>query len=161
IQRISTWVTERGLQGAGETELLNGFCDSCRAAGIELERVIALIDTLHPVHEGRAFRWRASGMGGESAMTEYGRTSSGEGSAAWQRTPFYHLLTTDGDELRRRIGFGDPLDFDILREMAELGLTDYVALVHRFAGEGSIGEMDCFYSQWTTSNPNGFSDAQI
>lgn len=161
IQRIGAWLTERGLQGAGESELLNGFCDACRAAGLELERVIVLIDTLHPVHEGRAFRWRSVGMGDEDAITEYGRTQEGEGSAAWQRTPFYHLVTSGGDELRRRIGFGDPQDFSILQEMAELGQTDYIALVHRFAGEGSIGEMDCFYSQWTTAHADGFTDGQI
>ena len=116
IQQIGAWLTEHGLQGAGESELLNGFCEACRASGLALERVIVLIDTLHPVHEGRAFRWRASGMGDELAITEYGRTQEGEGSAAWQRTPFYHLVTSGGDELRRRIGFGAELDFSILQE---------------------------------------------
>lgn len=161
IHRISAWVTERGLQGAGESELLDGFCEACRTAGLELARVITFIDTLHPVHEGRAFRWRASGLGDEKAVTEYGRTQTGEASAAWQRTPFYHLVTSGDDELRRRIAFGDALDFSILQEMAELGQTDYIALVHRFAGEGTIGEMDCFYSQWTTAQADGFSDRQI
>jgi adenylate cyclase len=161
IQRISGWVTERGLQGASESELLNGFCDACRTAGLQLERVITLIDTLHPTHEGRATRWRAAGMGDEQAVVDYGRTNEGEASASWQRSPFYHLVSTGGDLLRRRIGAGDPRDFAIVQEMADLGQTDYVVFVNRFASDGSIGEMDCFYSQWTTAHPDGFTDGQV
>jgi adenylate cyclase len=33
--------------------------------------------------------------------------------------------------------------------------------VHRFAAEGSIGEMDCFFSGWSTKHPDGFNDAQL
>jgi adenylate cyclase len=161
IQRISAWVTERGLQGAGEGELLNGFCDACCAAGLHLERAITLIDTLHPTHEGRAALWRAAGMGDDKAVVDYGRTNEGEASASWQRSPFYHLVSSGGDALRRRIAAGEARDFPIVQEMAELGQTDYVAFVNRFASDGSIGEMDCFYSQWTTKHPGGFSDGQV
>ena len=55
-----------------------------------------MIDTLHPVYEGRAFRWRNDGVE-ESAVVEYGRTNTGEAAANWQRSPFYHLLTTGAD----------------------------------------------------------------
>jgi len=36
-----------------------------------------------------------------------------------------------------------------------------MALVHRFAGSGIIGDMDCFYSSWATRGPDGFSDADL
>jgi adenylate cyclase len=41
------------------------------------------------------------------------------------------------------------------------GQTDYVALVHRFASDGIIGEMDCVYSSWTTRHQDGFGDADL
>jgi adenylate cyclase len=41
------------------------------------------------------------------------------------------------------------------------GMTDYVALITRFAPEGIIGEMDGLYSSWATRLPDGFSDGQV
>ena len=40
-------------------------------------------------------------------------------------------------------------------------MTDYVAIISRFAAEGVIGEMDGVYSSWATGAPDGFSDGQI
>ena len=158
VEQIAAWVVERGLAGASETELLQGFCDQCCQAGLALSRALALVDTLHPVHEGRAFRWRNDGVE-ESAIVEYGPSNVGEAAANWQSSTFHHLLTSGTNELRRRIGLGGPIDFPYLAKLKEEGQTDHVAMIHRFAGEGAMGEMDCVYSSWTTSHPDGFSDS--
>ncbi len=160
IDRIADWVIRRGLEGVPESDLLRAFCEKCTAAGLQIDRALALIDTLHPVHEGRVFRWRADGQE-ESAVVDYGPTNQGEAADAWRRSPFYHLLQTGKEELRRRIGFGDPADYSAIQEAKDAGHTDYVIFVHRFAGEGTIGEMDCVYSGWSTRHPEGFSDAGI
>ena len=34
-------------------------------------------------------------------------------------------------------------------------MTDYVAIITRFAAEGVIGEMDGVYSSWATEAPDG------
>ena len=160
VEQIAAWLVERGLAGASETELLQGFCERCCQAGLALSRALAMVDTLHPVHEGRAFRWRNDGVE-ESAVVEYGPSNVGEAATNWQSSTFYHLLTSGTNELRRRIGLGDPIDFPSLAKMKQEGQTDYVALIHRFAGEGAMGEMDCVYSSWTTSHPDGFSDSAM
>jgi adenylate cyclase len=41
------------------------------------------------------------------------------------------------------------------------GMTDYVAIINRFATAGVIGEMDGVYSSWATGSPGGFSDDHI
>ena len=112
------------------------------------------------MHEGTVFRWRNDNVE-ENAATQYGRTTEGEAAASWQRSPFYHLLQSGGEELRRRIGFGDPIDFPSIQEMKDLGHTDYILFVHRFAEGATIGEMDCVYSSWSTRSAEGFSDADI
>ncbi len=150
VKQIGAWLVERGLAGASETELLHGFCERSCQAGLPLSRALALVDTLHPVYEGRAFRWRNDGVE-ESAVVEYGSSSAGEAAASWQSSPFHHLLTSGANELRRRIGRGDPVDFPVIATLKQDGYTDYVAMIHRFAGEGAIGEMDCVYSHWMTS----------
>jgi adenylate cyclase len=157
--RIDRWLVDAGLTGASEMELLHGFSGRCCKAGIALSRAILLIDTLHPIHEGRAFRWRADDV--EPTAVEYGPSNVGESAAAWQGSPFYRLVETGAGELRRRIGADDPEDFAILREMKGEGLTDYVAFVHRFGATSVIGEMDCVYSSWATSSPGGFREADL
>jgi adenylate cyclase len=156
MQQISAWLIQSGLGGASETTLLNGFCERCHKAGLNLSRGMAIIDTLHPTYEGRAFRWRNDGVD-EEAMVEYGRTLP----ANWQRSVFYHLLTTGGDEYRCRLDEGDFAEYHNLNDLRDQGHTDYLALIHRFASDGVIGEMDCFYSHWTTSRPEGFDEAEL
>jgi adenylate cyclase len=166
IHGIAHWVVAQGLAGSPEDDLLRTFSERCRAAGLPLCRGIMIIDTLHPVHEGRAFLWRSDGAD-ERTSIDYGRTNQGEAAEAWRRSPFYRLLQSGGDEMRIRLDRGLPGDVrsnNLERLMAE-GQTDYIAFVHRMAGEAAvgrpIGEMDCVYSQWSTDRPGGFSDAHL
>lgn len=157
IGTIAAWVTEHGLKGASESQLLNGFCEACRKAGLPINRGMALMDTLHPVHEGRAFRWDSDEA--IEAEFEYGPTGGDNNSLeGWQRSAFYHLWARNEKEVRRRIGFGDPIDFVMLDKMVSSGHTDFVAMAHRFAEAGTIGEMDCFFSHFATKHPDGFSE---
>ena len=158
---IGAWVTEAGLAGMSEPDLLRGFCERANAAGVPLARAIVGVDTLHPVHEGRVFRWYPD-RADLSAFGEYGRISeSSEAEEVWRRSPWYHLVESGGSLFRRNLARGDSADFSIIKELRAEGLTDYVALIHRFAAKGVIGEMDCVYSSWSTGAPEGFTDDQI
>ncbi|WP_454851912.1 adenylate/guanylate cyclase domain-containing protein [Rhizobium binxianense] len=159
VSTIAAWITEQGLKGASEAELLTGFCTACREAGMRLDRGMALMDTLHPVHEGRAFRWDSELM--VETEFEYGPTGEGEALENWQRSAFYYLWAGNEKEVRRRIGFGDPVDFSMLEKMVEDGHKDFVALAHSFGEAGTIGEMDCFFSHFATRHPEGFSDKDL
>src|SRR5271166_6078560 len=99
IRRTTEWLIESGLRGMTEIELLQQFCERSVRAGLNLSRAAVIIDTLHPIYEGRAFRWRNDGVE-ESSLFEYGRTNEGEAAVNWHQTVFYHLLITGGDELR-------------------------------------------------------------
>jgi adenylate cyclase len=159
---IAAWVTKAGLAGLPEPDLLQGFCHRLVAAGLPLSRGFVIVDTLHPVYEGRVFRWRRDPVPDERAVVEYGRTSEDlEAEARWRRSTFFHLLETGGSMLRRNLARGDPADFPMIEELHAQGQTDYLALVHRFAADGVIGEMDCLYSSWTGDAPDGFTDTQV
>lgn len=163
VDRILDWLVRRGLEGvmSAESDLLRQFCEKCREAGLMLSRALTFIDTLHPVYEGTVYRWRDDEVE-EKATVDYGRTNEGgEVAESWQRSPFHYLLQSGGHELRRRIGFGDPADYQVVQEMKDLGHTDYVVFIHRFADGAAIGEMDGVYSSWSTKAPSGFSDADI
>jgi adenylate cyclase len=154
----AAWVTQAGLAGAPELDLLRGFCERAVAAGLPIARAQVIIDTLHPVHEGRVFRWRSDQAGEE---VEYGRTTENDANAdKWRQSPFHHLLETGGTILRRKLRDGETTEFPYLTDMRAQGMTEYLALVHRFAGEAVIGEMDCVYSSWMSNASAGFSDGE-
>jgi adenylate cyclase len=171
LAELSASLTQAGLDGTPETDILSGFCDRCVSAGLPLARVLVLIDTLHPVYEGRVFRW---GYGPtELPLVEYARTSP-EGLAAsgsdprhvesaerWRRSPFYNMLQTGDSLLRVRLNAAAKDEFAVLSDLRAAGMTDYIAIINRFAAEGTIGEMDGVYSSWSTRVPHGFSDGQI
>jgi len=160
---LTTWLTEQSLAGFSEAEIVAGFCKRLVRVGVPVARAIALVDTLHPIYEGRAFRW--SRGTDQAEMFEYGRTREGEPAVAWQRTPLYHLVQTNQSMLRRRLTDATPAkgtpDFATFAELRSEGMTDYVALVTRFAATGAIGEMDAIYSIWTSDDADGFSEDDI
>ncbi|MGO4526466.1 adenylate/guanylate cyclase domain-containing protein [Microvirga sp. 2MCAF35] len=159
---IAKWVTEAGLTGMSELELLRGFCTRLAQEELPVCRVNLIIDTLHPIHEGRVFRWHRDDQDSLNPITEYGRTNvEGQAAENWRRSTFYHLWASGEDFLRRRIGPGQIEDFSILKDLRAEGQTDYLVLIHRFEAEGAIGEMDSFYSSWTTDAPSGFSDEEV
>src|SRR5580658_7337838 len=130
---LSAWLTEAGLAGMSETDIVSGFCDRCVAAGIPLGRAQVFIDTLHPVHEGRLFRW---GFGPDEApLLEYGRTdlevleALGSDPAAiqnaerWRHSGFFRMLQTGETFLRRRLDRESVAEFTLLPEWLAAGMT--------------------------------------
>ena len=171
FSELSAWLTQLGLAGTPETDIVCGFCDRCVATGIPLGRALVFIDTLHPVHEGSLFRW---GFGpNEAPVHEYGRTSleglDGSDSVSldvqatdsWRRSSFKMMLQTGASLLRRRLDADTKDEFSLLSDWLAAGITDYVAIITHIPAEGVIGEMDAVYSSWGTSRSEGFDDSQI
>jgi adenylate cyclase len=159
IAKLASWLVKLGLEGRPETVLVEGFCQRAVAAGVPLARVIVFIDTLHPVHEGRAFRWDREKP--EATLTEYGRSNEGEAAERWRTSPWFRMLE-DGDSLLRRpIAAEGDLEFPMFADLRTAAITDFVAILNRFAADGAIGEMDSFYSSWMTDRVEGFTDDEI
>jgi adenylate cyclase len=158
--KLADWVTRAGLAGRTESELMAGFCRRLVEAGVPLAQAIVILDTLHPVYEGRAFRWRAD-LPETVEAVDYGRTDTGEAAENWRQSVFFHLLQSGEEAARRRFWAGDPAEFSMMAQARDAGMTDYLALVHRFAAEGVIGDMDCVYSAWASAAPGGFGDGAV
>ena len=154
---LAAWITEAGLAGLSEAATLTGFCERAFAIGLPVARANVVIDTLHPIYEGRAFIWKREKK--ETVLTEFGR--SDELLDLWERSPFYRLALTGESLLRRRLSAENDAEFSIFADLRAEGMTDYLAIMNRFAAEGIIGEMDCVYSSWATDAPQGFSDSDV
>ncbi len=159
IAELAAWIAEAGLAGQAETALVEGFCERAVAFGAPLERAILFIDTLHPIYEGRVFRWERDKH--LTTQTEYEPTLEGERAERWRASPFYYLLNSGQTWLRRRITGENDDDFTIFFDLRAAGVTDYLAIINPFAADGAIGAMDCFYSSWMTDRAGGFTDDEI
>ena len=159
IAELASWVAETGLAGRPETALVEGFCSRLTHYGVPLARSIVFMDTLHPIYEGRAFRWQKDKP--EATLWEYGRSTDGELATRWRSSPFFRLIESGESVLRRRISAVTETEFAMFPELRAAAITEYVAMVNRFAADGVIGDMDCFYSSWMTDRPGGFNDDDI
>ena len=159
IAGTATWIAQAGLEGRAETALVEGFCRRAVAGGLPVARAIAIIDTLHPIYEGRAFRWERDE--GETKLEEYGSSDEGEPAERWRRSPLYRLWRSGDLLLRVRVTPESIAEFPTLAELSEGSIVDHVAIINRFAADGVIGEMDCFYSLWMTDRAPGFTDDEI
>ncbi|WP_274627193.1 adenylate/guanylate cyclase domain-containing protein [Arvimicrobium flavum] len=160
VDRIAAWLAVSGLGEANEGALAREFCGRCMAAGLPLGRGFVMIDTLHPLHEARAFFWDEDP---ENAFREEELPFSREGSGReqWLRSPFLHMLRDRRTTLRCRLEAGETHDYSALEELREQGQTDYFAIVHRFRDSEVLDEVYAFYARWTTRRQGGFSDDEI
>jgi adenylate cyclase len=161
LSDLHRWLTEATLAGDSETALLDGFCRRLREAGLPVRGAVIFVDTLHPLHEGRAFFWRGRAGEERSGFVEYGPTSEGPLAEKWRRSALFHLLETGGSLFRVRFHAGETTEFDTMAEMQGDGMSDVVAMITRFPASGAIGEMDCLYAYWATDLPQGFADGDV
>src|SRR5438874_11826652 len=154
---LSAWITEAGLAGHSESAILAGFCEREVARGLPLARALVLIDTLHPIYEGRAFRWTRAKK--ETTRPEYGRSDGN--LSRWPHSPFYRLEDSGEPLLRHHLTAETEPEFSIFADLRADGMTDYVAIANRFTGDEIIGRMDCVYSSWATDASQGFDDDDV
>jgi adenylate cyclase len=155
--QLMNWLVSQGLEGLPETDLIRGFCERCRAEGLDLSRAMVFIDTLHPIFEGRGFRWNDTATN-ESDVFEYGSTEQGDNAQNWRRSVFYHMLENGQQELALDLVEGAAQKFGMIDELAAKGHKHFVSYVHQFGEAGTMGQMDCVYSYWTTRRDDGFGE---
>jgi adenylate cyclase len=157
---LMSWLVGQGLTGLSETDLIRGFSERCCAGGLELSRVLAFIDTLHPIYEGRGFRW-TDRPSNEGDSFEYRSTADGDAAKNWRRSAFHHMLETGHDELCLDLADDSSQNFSMIGDLVEKGHRHMLAFVHRFGDAGTLGQMDCFYSYFATRREKGFSDGEL
>jgi adenylate cyclase len=157
---LMNWLVSQGLTGLPEPELIRGFCERCCDGGLHLSRGMAFIDTLHPIYEGRGFRWNDQ-PSNESDTFEYRSSAEGEAARNWRRSVFHHMLENGDDEMQLDLADKASLRFSLISDLLDNGHRHLVALIHRFGDAGTLGQMDCFYSYFATRREQGFHDKDL
>lgn len=158
---IAAWLAEAGLLGIrSEASLAQAFCEKCVLAGLPLGKAMVMIDTLHPLHESRAYFWDEDPEIAFRAE-EFPSSREGEDAVLWQRSPFFHLIKRRETTLRCRLEQGETHGFVAIDELREMGQTDYLALVYRIKQASRVEDIDAFYARWTTTRPGGFTEEEV
>ena len=128
IAPVIDWMMHRGRHLATREEIVGGICERVRAAGLPIDRVAFFLWTLHPQYAGVALFWDGA------------RVTLNRGAHGFERTDGYRnspaARITGGERVIRR-KLEDPgcaLDFPVLRELREQGMSDYVMAEVLFSG---------------------------
>ena len=158
-QTLLEWLVAAGLAGAGEAQLIAGFCDELVRLGTPLVRVVVASDLLHPILDARGFRWN---RGKPVERSEFTRDTDSRGAEDWQRSPFFLMLQERLPTLRRRIAMDyRPGEFPIVDDLQEAGATDYFAIAIRIDRKATLGELEGVISSWATDRPGGFDPGEV
>lgn len=148
---VRQWLLAQAVNVGDHLQLLDEFCWQLVAAGIPLSRGTLHIRTLHPQFTGVTARWRPEARETEELLVVHGVRDTDY----YRESPMRPVFE-EGKPVRRRLTGPDAqLDYPLLRELRDEGLTDYLALPLIQPGER--------YGATTmaTNRDSGFSDDEI
>jgi adenylate cyclase len=150
IRSTVDWLVDGARSTMQAHQMLAELCDRLVGCGIPLWRVAVFVRTLHPHIMGRRFIWRP---GAEVEVQE--AAFDLRETAEFRGSPVAKIFAT-GMPIRRRLADADcPIDFPMLGELRDEGVSDYLASPLLFT-DGEV-----HLATWTTRQAGGFTDAQI
>ncbi len=149
-QSLVDWLIDGARSAPLAQEVLTELCERLVAVGLPLWRAMVFVRTLHPEVVGRRFMWRPDTG---TVITDGGFDLLERD--AFRNSPMVYVSET-GAAPRRRIEDADcPMDFPVLYDLRDEGVTDYVVSPLHFT-DGTFHS-----ASWATRKPNGFSDAEL
>lgn len=157
IGTVADWLMSQTLAEPGLQEMFEGCCARLHAAGVPIARAYIGCRILHPLFSVLAFTWRPK------AGIEMHEMPHSNDIRGWQDSPFSHLVKHKLPSLRRHLAGPDAvIDFPVLAELRDQGMTDYFAYIESFTGQAASTNVASGMSgSWATDRPSGFSDHDI
>jgi adenylate cyclase len=151
VQPIVDWL-DSGVPGAATPQdVLGQLCRRMLQQGFSLSRVGVFVRTLHPNVFGRGFFWRE---GREEVEVDEATHDFVGTEEHLQSTPA--AVWSSGTEIRRRLADPEcPMDYPVLADLREQGMTDYLVVPLRFV----TGEVHA--ASFATRRPGGFTGTEI
>jgi len=157
IGTVADWLMVQALGEPDLQDLYAGCCARLHAAGIPVARAYLGCRILHPLFSVLALTWRPlDGI----KVHELPHSNDIRG---WKESPFHHLVKNRLPSLRRKLSVPDAIvDFPVLGELRDQGMTDYFGYVVSFAGDSStLGVANGMIGSWATDRGSGFSEHDI
>ncbi len=139
--------------------MFEGLCNRIHAIGIPLGRGRLTWPTLHPLFQAETILW---GRGRETEFEQFVHQETQ--SQAWLLSPMKYMFENDVLVLRRNLdGASKLLDFPILQELADQGMTDYFVIRTALSvkNETAIRSQLGIITTWSADREGGFSNDEL
>ena len=150
IHPIAKWLVQPFSGSHDPEDMLHVFSNELRKHALPVCRTSLNIHTVHPEVFVRNVVWTLDG-GSESQLVSHVDLESD----TFKNSPVALIYSGVGHIRRRLTGRKARLDFEICRELAERGATDYLIMPLQFSS-GAYA-----YISFATDAKNGFSEGQI
>lgn len=160
IGQITDWLVDQSLGEPDIVELFEGVCQRLHAIGVPVSRAMLMWSTLHPLFQAENVAWHRN----QPAELRQFRHQD-IGTEEWHRSPMKHMLQANISVLRRRLtGQGALLDFEILKDLAEEGYTDYLVMASELFSSSIYSSNNArrgMFVTWASDRPGGFIDEDL
>ena len=161
ISPIREWLVGQALRTPNVVEMFESLCMQLVGVGIPIRRARLLWPTLHPLFQAETVVWDR----GKTAYLEQFVHQETE-SEAWKNSPLKFVIENELEIFRRQLsGENENLDFPMLEELKENGLTDYMVLATFLEWNtikvGTHRNSRGVVSTWASDRPDGFSDEDL
>jgi adenylate cyclase len=156
---LHSWLIKAGLVSMAMDDLFDEFCKRLVGAGIPIARGFLSLGGLHPVRRAFSLTWQDGGI---SEVVDFNHATMA--TPLWHESPFRYMLETQTWRLHRRLtGAGAVLDYPVLREFRDAGLTEWLALLLGFGWESSRQEESQLgvVLSWSTRRDGGWSASEL
>jgi len=145
------WLLRDAWEATSTGELAGRLARQLRGIGMPVARLNLLVRTLHPQVLGTTHLWTAT----EDVVESSDLPHAARDGERFLTSPFMLILERGGGVRRRLEGANATLDFPILRDLREQGMTDYAAMPMAFS-DGQVHALSL-----ATDAPGGFETAHL
>lgn len=157
ITEIGEWLVDQALGKPDIVEMFGSACERLYGAGVPLARARLAWPTLHPLFQAETVLWeRGKGIGLEQFQHQAERTD------VYLTSPMFFMLEHNISVIRRNLdGPNKLIDFPILEELIEKGMTDYLTVRTQFSKHDDQSRISGVLVAWASDRSGGFSDDDV
>ena len=160
IGQITDWLVDQSLGEPDMVELFEGVCKRLYAIGVPVSRANLMWSTLHPLFQAENVLWK---RGEKAELKQFPHQDAD--TKQWHRSPMFYMLEANIAVLRRRLtGPGALLDFEIAKDLAQEGYTDYLVMASELFSSTIYPNSNArrgMFVTWASDRPGGFIDDDL
>ncbi len=168
VEGVEEFLALSALQSLPIHETVTGFAHHARAAGLSVARLMMGWRLLDPLYMSQSLTFtEASGL-----ISERFRHGEAMASPAFLRSPVWHVLANNIDEMRQRIeGTNEAFEFPLFDDLRAEGYTDYLIAKVGFGVNAASAAAETSFMpdrpgggivmSFTSDRPGGFSDTEL
>ncbi|MEP3244792.1 MAG: adenylate/guanylate cyclase domain-containing protein [Sneathiella sp.] len=159
-EELFSWLIDVGMQGRTIDTLIPEFCQRLCDLGINIVRGNIALSTIHPQVSAFMYTWRKDG----GLVVNTNVLHSEEPGEGWFASPFFFMLSNKVSFMHRSLEGNDSLDFPVLVEFRDEGMTDWFSQIFDF-GWGFQDEWRDksagLITSWACGAPGGFTKEEF